>query len=139
MRARLSRRPMIWLLPTPHFPLSRQQAGPETQRKTKRVRQLADGRGEKGVREEPNNKSARKLDFSRHRLFVIDFLWFYKRMFVGWPHTYPDQFFLCFIKHIRASFSHPLRFLIVFYFNYLEGRGSIRRHMEPAAERTLAA
>jgi hypothetical protein len=41
-------------------PLSRQSARPETQRKTEKERQLADGRRGEGVGEEPNHTTARK-------------------------------------------------------------------------------
>jgi hypothetical protein len=49
---------MIWLLaPTP-FPLPRKKCG--IYRKTEKERQLADGRGGKGVSEEPNHTTPRK-------------------------------------------------------------------------------
>jgi hypothetical protein len=48
---------MIWLLAHP----SRKEAQPATHRKTEKERQLAEGRGGKGVHgEEPNNITARK-------------------------------------------------------------------------------
>jgi hypothetical protein len=52
----LSRGRMIWFLTQP---LSRQQAGPATHRKTEKERELADGRGEEGG-EEPNHTTTRK-------------------------------------------------------------------------------
>jgi hypothetical protein len=43
-------------------PLSRQQARPATHKKTEKERQLAEGKGMgKGVGEEPNDTTARKL------------------------------------------------------------------------------
>jgi len=46
--------------PRPPSPISRQSAGPATHRKTEKERQLADGRGGKGVGVEPNHTTARK-------------------------------------------------------------------------------
>ncbi len=42
------------------LPLSRQKGRPATHRKTEKERQLAHGRGGKGVGEEPNHSTARK-------------------------------------------------------------------------------
>jgi hypothetical protein len=54
---------MIWLLAHPLPPLSRKQARPATHRKTVKARHLVGetGGGGRGMGEEPNHTTARKL------------------------------------------------------------------------------